>query len=129
MWQVYTRPTSASDFFWQCGRIMAIEPMEYKGFKLGPWIFSYISIKFLIDRVPSCRIFEFWDFGRIGNYLYAEAFQTSRHMSNFEYRSSSYACKSLFFLVRVQVKAKFWTLRPRIKKIQTVLSVSRVDKK
>jgi hypothetical protein len=25
------------------------------------------SIKFLIDRVPSCRIFEFWDFGRIGS--------------------------------------------------------------
>jgi hypothetical protein len=29
--------------------------------------FFNTSIKFLIERVPSCRIFEFWDFGRIGS--------------------------------------------------------------
>jgi hypothetical protein len=46
---------------------MAIEPMEHRGFKLGSMGFFNISIKFLIERVPSCRIFEFWDFGRIGS--------------------------------------------------------------
>jgi hypothetical protein len=44
---------------------MAIEPMEHRGSKLGFMGFFNISIKFLIERVPSCRIFEFWDFGRI----------------------------------------------------------------
>jgi hypothetical protein len=27
--------------------------------------FFIISMKFTIDRVPSCPIFEIWDFGRI----------------------------------------------------------------
>jgi hypothetical protein len=27
--------------------------------------FFVISMKFPIDRIPSCLIFEFWDFGRI----------------------------------------------------------------
>jgi hypothetical protein len=46
---------------------MAIELKEHKGSKLGYMGFFNISIKFLIDRVPSSRIFEFWDFGRIGS--------------------------------------------------------------
>jgi hypothetical protein len=53
--------------FWDFGRIMAIEPMEHRGSKLGSMGFFIISIKFLIERVPSCHIFEFWDFGRIGS--------------------------------------------------------------
>jgi hypothetical protein len=53
--------------FWDFGRIMAIEPMEHRGSKLGPMGFVNISIKFLIERVPLCRIFEFWDFGRIAS--------------------------------------------------------------
>jgi hypothetical protein len=41
--------------------------MEHRDSKLGSIGFFNISIKFLIERVPSCRIFEFWDFGRIGS--------------------------------------------------------------
>jgi hypothetical protein len=52
--------------FWVFGRILAIEPMEQRA-KLGFMGFFNISIKFLIERVPSCRIFEVWDFGRIGS--------------------------------------------------------------
>jgi hypothetical protein len=46
---------------------MAIEPMEHRGSKLGSMGFFNISIKFLIERVSLCRIFEFWDFGRIAS--------------------------------------------------------------
>jgi hypothetical protein len=53
--------------FWNFGRIMTIEPIEHRGSKLGSIGFFNISIKFLIERVPSCRIFEFWDFGQIGS--------------------------------------------------------------
>jgi hypothetical protein len=69
--------------------------MELRGSKLGSMGFSNISMKFLIDRVPSCRILEFRDFGRIReqatgaddheslteNNPYAETFQTSPYMS------------------------------------------------
>jgi hypothetical protein len=41
-------------------------PMEFRGSKLGFLSLFTINIKFLIDRVPSCPIFEIWDFGRIG---------------------------------------------------------------
>jgi hypothetical protein len=44
---------------------MAIEPVKHRGSNLSSIGFFNISIKFLIERVPSCRIFEFWDFGRI----------------------------------------------------------------
>jgi hypothetical protein len=27
--------------------------------------YDFISMKFLIDRIPSCHILNFWDFGRI----------------------------------------------------------------
>jgi hypothetical protein len=53
--------------FWDFGRIMAIEPMEHRGSKLGSMGLFNISIKFLIERGPSCRILEFWDFGRIAS--------------------------------------------------------------
>jgi hypothetical protein len=53
--------------FWDFGRILAIEPMEHRDSKLGSMGFFNISIKFLFVRVASCRIFEFWDFGRIGS--------------------------------------------------------------
>jgi hypothetical protein len=49
--------------FWDFGRIMAIDPMKHIGLELGPMGFFNISIKFLIERVLWCRIFEFWDFG------------------------------------------------------------------
>jgi hypothetical protein len=47
---------------------MAIRPMEHRGSKYGFIGFFNISIKFLIDRVLSFRIFEFWDFGWIGEW-------------------------------------------------------------
>jgi hypothetical protein len=53
--------------FWDFGRIMAIKPIEHRDSKLGSIGFFNINIKFLIERVPSCSIFEFWDFGRIGS--------------------------------------------------------------
>jgi hypothetical protein len=53
--------------FWDFDWIMAIEPVEHRGFKLGSMGFFNISIKFLIERLPSCRIFKFWNFGRIGS--------------------------------------------------------------
>ena len=40
-------------------------PMERSGSKLGFLGYSTIVMKFLIDRVPSCPMLEFWDFGRI----------------------------------------------------------------
>jgi hypothetical protein len=46
---------------------MAIEPMEHRGSKLGSMGFFNISIKFLIERVPSCRKLELWDFCRIAS--------------------------------------------------------------
>jgi hypothetical protein len=46
---------------------MTIESMEHRGSKLGSMGFFNISIKFLIEGVPSCRIYEFWDFVRIGS--------------------------------------------------------------
>jgi hypothetical protein len=46
---------------------MAIEPMEHRVSKLESMGFFNINIKFLNERVPSCRIFEFWDFGRIAS--------------------------------------------------------------
>jgi hypothetical protein len=45
----------------------------------------------------------------------------SPHLFNLNHRNSSYACRSVFFLVRVLVKAKFpdsWATDP---KSQTVL--------
>jgi hypothetical protein len=53
--------------FWDFGRIMVIKPMEHRGSKLGSMGFFNNSIKFLIERVPSLRIFEFWDFGWIAS--------------------------------------------------------------
>jgi hypothetical protein len=46
--------------------------MEYRGSKFESMEFFNISIKFLIDRVPSYRIFEFLDFGRIGSWPQAQ---------------------------------------------------------
>jgi hypothetical protein len=76
--------------------------------------FFFISMKFLIDRVPSCLIFGIWDFGRIRehgnvplNFPRAKTFQTSPHMFNLRQRNSSYTSKGVFFLVRVLVKARF----------------------
>jgi hypothetical protein len=80
--------------------------------------FFYISIKFLIDRVPPCRILEFRDFGLIReqatgkddhesqtqNNSCAETFPKSPYMSHTDRRNSSYARKDIFFLVRALVK-------------------------
>jgi hypothetical protein len=46
--------------FWDFDQIMANEPMNQKLRSMG---FFTISLKFLIDRIPFRRI---WDFGRIG---------------------------------------------------------------
>jgi hypothetical protein len=68
-----------------------------------PWVFI-ISMKFPIDRVPSCLIFGTWDFGRIReqatcaadhdnvplNFPRAKTFQTSPHMFNLRQRNPSY---------------------------------------
>jgi hypothetical protein len=35
---------------------------EYKGSKLGFFGWAIISVQLLIDRVPSCHSFDFWDF-------------------------------------------------------------------
>jgi hypothetical protein len=53
--------------FWDFARFMAIESMDRRGLKSEPIVFFKISIKFLIDRVPSYRILEFWGLGRIGS--------------------------------------------------------------
>jgi hypothetical protein len=64
-------------------------------------VFFIISMKFPIDRVPSCLIFGIWDFGRIrectvdhGNVLLnfprAKTFRTSPHMFNLRQRNPSY---------------------------------------
>jgi hypothetical protein len=54
-------------YFGTLGRILAIEPMVHRDSKLWFMGFFNISINFLFVRVPSCRIFEFWDLGRIGS--------------------------------------------------------------
>jgi hypothetical protein len=109
--------------------------MEHRGSKLGSMGFFNTSMKFLIDRVPSYRILEFWDFDRIReqatgvddhkslteNNLYAETFQTSSHMFKSDSRNSSYACKSAFFVVRVLVKARFLDSKVTDSKFKTVL--------
>jgi hypothetical protein len=78
--------------------------MEFKGSKLGFLSLFTINIKFLIDRVPSCPTFEFWDFGRIGEqaigaadhgiitpyFSHAKTFQTSPHKLNSIQKNSSY---------------------------------------
>jgi hypothetical protein len=51
--------------FLNFGRFMAIKPMKRRGSKLRLMGFFNISIKFLIDRVPSFWILEFFEFGRI----------------------------------------------------------------
>jgi hypothetical protein len=92
-------------------------------------------MKFLNDRVPSSLILEIWDFGRIReeatgagdhglwahNNLCAKTFQMSSHLFNLNHRNSSYACKSVFFLVRVLVKARFPDSLATDQKSQTVL--------
>jgi hypothetical protein len=77
-------------------------------------------MKFLNDRVPSCPILEIWDLAGLGSgplaqvtidseliIILAKTFQMSTHLFNLNHRNSSYACKSVFFLVRVLVKARF----------------------
>jgi hypothetical protein len=51
--------------------------MERGGSKLDSMGFSNISMKFLIDRVPSSRILEFWNIGRIRQ----QAMGADDHMS------------------------------------------------
>jgi hypothetical protein len=98
-----------------------LKPMERRGLKLESTGFFNISMEFLIDRVPSCRILEFWVFGRIRQWATgaddhmsqiqnnhcAETLLTSNELLNvqFDSRNSSYARKSVFFLARVLVKA------------------------
>ena len=79
-------------------------PMERSGSKLGPLGIFTISMKFLIEEVPSCPILEIWDFGRIEEqatgatchdiqaqkYPHVETFQTSPHMLNLNNGNSSY---------------------------------------
>jgi hypothetical protein len=48
---------------WYCWLFSSVES---RGWKLGSMGYFNIRIKFFIDRVPSCRLLEFWDFGRIG---------------------------------------------------------------
>jgi hypothetical protein len=79
--------------------------MERRSSKLRSMGFFKISMKFLIDRVPSCRILEFWVFGQIReqaktaddhesqtqNNSCAETFPKSSYMSLSDSRNSSYA--------------------------------------
>jgi hypothetical protein len=66
-------------------------------------------MKFPIDRVPSCLIFEIWDFGRIVqltmdhgnvglNFPRAKTFQTSPDMFNFEAKEPKLYLKRCIFL-------------------------------
>jgi hypothetical protein len=93
-------------------------------------------------RVPSCRILEFWDIGQIEEWAtgtddyessiendpYAETFRTSPHMSNSVSRNPSYACKSVFFLVKVLVKARFPDYMATFSKSLTVLFTTRYQR-
>jgi hypothetical protein len=56
--------------YWNFGTLAGSWPLKpmvlvRTGSKLGSMGFFNVSMKFLIDRVPSCRILQFWDFGRI----------------------------------------------------------------
>jgi hypothetical protein len=56
------------------------------------WVFFIISMKFLIDRVPSCLIFGIWaaDHGNVPlNFPRANTFQTSPHMFKLRQRNLS----------------------------------------
>jgi hypothetical protein len=117
---------------------MAIEPMEHRGSKLGSMGFFNISTKFLIERVPSCRMFEFWDFGRIGSSPQAQMTMSLKLKMILTLTLFERAiicpilivgtrvmlvkfCKIVIFLVRVLVKARFPDFQATDPKSQTVL--------
>jgi hypothetical protein len=60
------------------------------------WVLFIISMKFQIDRVPSCLIFGIWDFGRIRKYATCAAYHDNVAL-NFSRAKTFHTSPHLFF--------------------------------